>query len=59
MIRRLRAAKRLTSRELAARVNVTGAYVAKLERGVKQNPSRAGLQRIAKALGVSVGELLG
>lgn len=58
VLRRLREARGLSQRELAAKAQVTGAYVAQLETGTKKNPSLAILQRLAKALGVKVTELL-
>jgi transcriptional regulator with XRE-family HTH domain len=44
---------------LAKRAKVTQGYVAQIESGVSKNPSLAVLQRLAKALGVPVAELLG
>ena len=58
MLRKLREARGLSQRELAAKAKVTGAYVAQLETGAKKNPSLAILQRLARALGVTVTELL-
>jgi XRE family transcriptional regulator, master regulator for biofilm formation len=58
MIQTLREAKGLTQRDLASKAKITAGYVALLELGVKKNPSLEVLQRIAKALGVSVAELL-
>lgn len=57
MIRRLRKAKGMSQRELAARVGVKGAYIAQLETGARANPSLDVLKRIAKHLGVPVTEL--
>ncbi len=59
MLKTLREEKGLSQRELAGRAKVTGAYVAMLEARKKKNPSLAVLQRLAKALGVPVTELLG
>jgi transcriptional regulator with XRE-family HTH domain len=59
VIRALREAKGLTQRDLADKANVTAAYVAQLETGVKRNPSLDVLKRLARALGVPVTELLG
>jgi transcriptional regulator with XRE-family HTH domain len=58
VIQTLREAKGLTQRDLAAKAKVTAAYVAQLEMGARKNPSLEVLQRIAKALGVTVAELL-
>ena len=43
---------------LAKRAKVSRGYLAALEAGHKKNPSLAVLQRLAKALGVPVTELL-
>lgn len=58
VLRRLREAKGLTQTELARRAKITDEYVSMLESGAKWNPSLMVLQRLAKALGVSVGELI-
>lgn len=55
----LREREGLTQVELARRAKITQAYVAQLEAGDKRNPSLATLKRLAKALGMSVTELLG
>ncbi len=57
-LRRLREAKGLTQVELAKRANITDEYLSMLESGVRRNPSLAVLRRLARALGVSVGELM-
>jgi transcriptional regulator with XRE-family HTH domain len=44
--------------ELAKKADVIDAYIANLETGKKANPSLAVLKRLAKGLGVPVGELL-
>jgi transcriptional regulator with XRE-family HTH domain len=49
--------KKMTQRDLANRAQVTAGYIAQLELGIR-TPSLAVLKRIAKALGVPVGELL-
>jgi len=59
VLQRLRAGKGLTQVELATKAKVTQAYVAKLESGAKTNPSLEILERLARALGVPVAELLG
>lgn len=48
----------MTQEELAKRAKVSRGYLAAIEAGHKKNPSLAVLQRIAKALGVPVTELL-
>ena len=58
VIRELRRARDLSQRELGDKADVTGAYIAQLETGVKKNPSLDILKRLAKALGVPVTALL-
>ena len=58
VIRELRRARNLSQRELGDKAEVTGAYIAQLETGVKKNPSLDILKRLARALGVPVTELL-
>lgn len=56
-IRRLRAARELTQEDFATDSGFDRGYISGLERGVR-NPSVLVLERIAKALGVDVAELL-
>ena len=58
VIQTRREAAHLTQRDLAAKAKVTPGYIAQLELGTKKNPSLDVLKRLAKALGVPVGELL-
>ncbi|HSB81393.1 MAG TPA: helix-turn-helix transcriptional regulator [Candidatus Methylomirabilis sp.] len=58
MLKQLREARGLSQRDLAVKAKVSGAYIAQLETGVRKNPSLAVLKRLAKALGVPVGELM-
>ncbi len=58
MIKQLRERQGLSQRALAQRVKVTDAYIAMLETGKRKNPSLAVLKRLAKALRVSVSELV-
>jgi transcriptional regulator with XRE-family HTH domain len=58
VIIRLRAVKGLSQQALATRAKVTQGYIAQLETGTRRNPSLPALKRLAKALGVDVGELL-
>jgi transcriptional regulator with XRE-family HTH domain len=58
MVKTLRKAKGMTQVELAAKAKVTQAYLAQLEAGTRKNPSLEILNRLAKALGVPVTELL-
>jgi XRE family transcriptional regulator of biofilm formation len=58
MLKRMRAEKGWTQRDLAKQAKVTPGYVAQLEMGVRKNPSLDTLKRLAKALGVPVAKLL-
>ena len=58
MLKTLREAQGLNQVELAKKAKVTTAYVSQLEAGKKKNPSLDVLQKLAKALGVPVAELL-
>ncbi len=58
MVRRLRKEKNMGLRELAKKAAIPHGYLSELEAGDKKNPSLAVLQRLAKALGVPVTELL-
>jgi transcriptional regulator with XRE-family HTH domain len=58
VIRALRVDRGLGVRELAARAKVPAGYISELETGKKVNPGLGVLQRLARALGVPVGELL-
>lgn len=58
VLKTLREQRELSQRDLAKKARVTQAYIALLEGGEKKNPSLDVLTRIAKALGVPVGELL-
>jgi transcriptional regulator with XRE-family HTH domain len=58
VLKQLREEKDLSQRDLATRAGVTQAYVAQLEAGEKKNPSLDVLKKLARALGVPVGELL-
>jgi transcriptional regulator with XRE-family HTH domain len=53
-----RETKGMTQQALAKRAKVARSYLAKLEAGHSKNPSLAVLQRLAKALGVPVTDLL-
>ena len=57
-LKRVREAKGLTQMELAGRAGVTNVYISLLETRKKRNPSLAVLRRLARALGVSAGELI-
>jgi transcriptional regulator with XRE-family HTH domain len=54
-VRRLRSARRLTLRGVAARSGFSASFISQLENG-QVSPSLGSLHRIAEALGVSLGE---
>ena len=54
-IRKLRAKKNLTQRELAKRSGLDVTYISGIERGVR-NPSLKSLESVAKGLGCSIAE---
>ncbi len=58
VLKALREEKEWTLEDLAKKAKVTMAYISLLERGKKKNPSLAILKHLAKALGVSVAELV-
>jgi len=58
MIRRLREEKGWTQEKLAARAKVTQGYIAHLEAGTRQRLSLEVADRLARALGVGVANLL-
>jgi transcriptional regulator with XRE-family HTH domain len=58
MLRDLREQKGMTQAQLAKKAKVTRSYLAKMETSDQRNPSIAILQRLAKALGVPISELL-
>jgi len=58
MIRRLRKEKGWTQAKLAARAEVTQGYIAQLEAGTRQRLSLEVADRLARALGVGVADLL-
>ena len=57
MLKKARTRRNLTQAMLAKRVDVDEMTISRIERGVR--PSMALLQKLAKALGVPVTELLG
>ena len=57
-LKTLRTARGLTQVELAKKMKLKQAYVARLESGEEHNPTLSTLKKLAKALGVSVGELV-
>ncbi len=58
VLKALREENEWTLKDLAKKAKVTQAYISLLERGKKKNPTLAILKRLAKALGVSVAELV-
>ena len=59
MVKRARKSKGMSQAELARKVKVSRAYISMLESGRRKAVSVDVLQRLAKALGVPVTELLG
>jgi len=57
-VKQLRARCGLTQIELAVKTRVSQAYIAQLETGEQDNPTLDTLRRLAKALKVTVGELV-
>jgi transcriptional regulator with XRE-family HTH domain len=57
-LQQLRQARDLSRQELAERAGISREYMRRLEAG-RQDPTIGTLQRLAKALGVPVAELLG
>jgi transcriptional regulator with XRE-family HTH domain len=57
-LRTWRLERGLTRDELAKEARVTKDYIVQLETGLRDTPSLPVLRRLAKALGVSMGELL-
>jgi transcriptional regulator with XRE-family HTH domain len=58
VIKKLREAQGLTQEQLAKKAGLSQAYLSQLEAGDKKHPSLPALKRLARALGVPVGELL-
>jgi transcriptional regulator with XRE-family HTH domain len=56
-LQRLRRGKKLSQEELAHRARIHQTYLSGVERG-RRNPSLLVLERIAKALGVDVDDLI-
>jgi transcriptional regulator with XRE-family HTH domain len=57
-LKRLRARSGLTQREVAKKTKISRSYLGQLETGEQTNPTLATLRGLAKALKVSVWELL-
>ena len=58
MLRRLRKSKGMSQAALAKKAKVPQGYISELEAGRKKTPGLDVLQRLARALGVKVTELL-
>jgi transcriptional regulator with XRE-family HTH domain len=58
VIKKLREQQDMTQEALAKKAGMTQGYIAQLERGLRKNPSLPALRKLARALGVPVGELL-
>jgi transcriptional regulator with XRE-family HTH domain len=57
-LKALRTARGLTQVALARKAKMQQTYIAQLETGVEDNPTLDTLRRLAKALKVTVGELV-
>jgi transcriptional regulator with XRE-family HTH domain len=57
-VQRLRRSRQLTQIQLAKRVKVSQAFIAQLETGTETNPTLDTLRRLARALKVTVSELV-
>lgn len=57
-LRKLRGQKGLTQEKLARLADVSNNTVIKIEAGKNQNPTLETLKRLAKALGISVDDLI-
>jgi transcriptional regulator with XRE-family HTH domain len=56
-IRKVRIAKEMSQGKLAKKLGVDRSYISKIERGL-QNISLKGIEKLAKVIGVSIGELM-
>ncbi|KND50384.1 MAG: hypothetical protein AB202_01870 [Parcubacteria bacterium C7867-007] len=56
-IRRIREEKQMMQIDLCRKLNVDGAYISNIENG-KSNPTLSTIERIARALDVSVEDLM-
>lgn len=57
-VKRVREARGLTQAGLAKKARVTQGFISQLESGVRQNPGVLPVLRIAKALKISITELV-
>jgi len=58
VLKKLRNAQGLTQEQVAEKAGVSKNYITMLETGTRKSPSLPVLKRLAKALGVSLTELL-
>jgi transcriptional regulator with XRE-family HTH domain len=58
MLRELRQQREMTQEELAKKAKITRSHLSLLEAGHRKNPSLAVLKRLAKALDVSLTDLV-
>jgi putative transcriptional regulator len=58
MLKKLREGKGMTQAQLAEKAGITREYITMLESGAKANPSLDVAVRLAKALGVSIANLV-
>jgi len=56
-VKAIRLKKRMSQGDVAKLLDVHRTYVSKIERGI-ENMSLKGIEKLAKAIGVSVGELM-
>ncbi len=57
-LKRLRNINNMSQRDLAEASKITPAYIGMLETGIRTNPTKEKLEKLAHVLGVSVAELL-
>lgn len=55
-VRTIRLRKQMSQGDIAKKLGVSANYVSQIERGI-ENLSLKGIEKLAKAIGVSVGEL--
>lgn len=58
VVRRLRRERDWTQEQLGRRAGLAQAHVSEIERGIRVNPTALVVKKLARALGVPVGELL-
>jgi transcriptional regulator with XRE-family HTH domain len=58
VVRRLRCEREWTQEHLARRAGLSQPHISQIEAGVRVNPTAVIVKKLARALGVPVGELL-